>query len=150
MGEIERRWLTERDNTIAEQAAEIKRLLQVVDDSIEYVAPGWGGDARCRSFELAALCQNLYKSERELEDKVERLKKEQFEIAGILKCDDLEEGISTPSNLPNIIRDKVVEIKRLKQQLAEAKPCETCDGEGKVLTQTIGSYKTCPDCGEND
>ena len=55
---------------ITELEAEKQRLLQVVDDSIEYVAPGWGGDARLRSFELVALCQRLYKSERELEDKL--------------------------------------------------------------------------------
>ena len=64
---------------------EIERLLQVVDDSIEYIAPGWGGDARCRSFELAALCQRLYKSERELDDENEKLKQQLTENPTVIQ-----------------------------------------------------------------
>ena len=88
------------------------RLLQVVDDSIEYVAPGWGGDARCRSFELVALCQQLYKSERELDDENERLKEEKFLPLG----DNHHNALACPyCNGP--LKE---ENERLKQQLAKA------------------------------
>ncbi len=50
-------------------------------------------------------------------DEVERLQAEQKEIARILHCLDAESGISTPSNLPNLIRDKVAEVKRLQASL---------------------------------
>ena len=55
-----------------------------------------------------------------LEAENTRLKKEQMEIATILDCPDRNEGIKTPSNLPNVIRDKVrIEIPRLKTVVNE-------------------------------
>ncbi len=46
---------------------------------------------------------------------IEQLQEEQKQIARILGCPDTEDGISTPSNLPNVIRDKLGEIEQLQK-----------------------------------
>ncbi len=98
---------------------QIQRLLDEKDAEIERLKDclraSTGG---CRILSEGNNCDcGLCKRDNE----IERLKKEQHEIALILGCDDIGDGITTPSNLPNVIRDRKLEIERLKQQLAEAK-----------------------------
>lgn len=61
-------------------------------------------------FQSDEVCLSCYSG---LKAEIERLQEEQTQIARILRCSDAED-ISTPSNLPNVIRDKVIEIERLR------------------------------------
>ncbi len=49
-------------------------------------------------------------------EEVRKLRREQSEIARLLGCDDWKE-ISTPSNLPNLVRDLVHNRTRLQERV---------------------------------
>ena len=75
----------------------------------------------------------------DLKADVEQLREEQKQIARILRCPDAGHVITTPSNLPNVVRDKMAEVERLQSELAEEVPCELCK---RPLAEQAG----CPVC----
>jgi len=52
---------------------------------------------------------------------IEALRDEQRELARVLKCTGLNDAITTPSNIPNVARDRMLEIHRLTERIANAK-----------------------------
>lgn len=68
--------------------------------------------------DLAELIARKNRQVTDQQAEIKPLREEQQEIARILQCPDADTGISTPSNLPNLIRDRVFEIQQLRRALA--------------------------------